>query len=252
MGGVIKFVFITITILLLLEFLWGKGFYYRTYGSWIIQKGKFWHYWYFASMLLIYLISPLLSRLMNSKYLLLSLFILCVFCILIFYFDYTYEFEKKYIIQTFRLWYWIFYFLLGGCIHKYKKMMPHFSWRIALGALGINTIIITSEFFGYMAIEYYFGGLFCILCSVCVFIACLNTKIEDKKSVFVVSELSRLFLPVYAMHTFLIKSGVVIIGVIPNQPHFTFFINYIGICVYLVIISMAIMRIPYVNKIFKL
>ena len=252
LGGVIKFVYITITIFLLIEYLNGRDFHYRTYGSWIVQKGYFWHYWYFASMLFIYIMSPLLSKLMKSKYFEFSILLLVVLCSLAFFLDYAYNWEQKYVKQTFRIWYWIFYFLIGGCIHKYQGKIPELSWYIALCALCIHIVIITLELFGSMTIEYYFGSASCILASICIFIACLSTRIEGKISIMFVSELSKLFLPVYALHTFLIKSGTIIIGIIPKSPHITIFVNYIGICVSMVIISMVVMRIPYVNKIFKL
>ena len=82
-GGILRFVIITTTIYVIGSFLYdlivighlNLDCYnkFGTYTQWFIQKGGMWQYWYFASMIIIYLISPILDKLIHSDKLLIFL-----------------------------------------------------------------------------------------------------------------------------------------------------------------------------------
>lgn len=125
--GILRFVFITITIFVLSYFIlydhikmvprpMSTTSVIGSYVSWTFQRGLLWQYWYFGAMIIIYAMGPIFTKIFQSNNL--PYFIIgCViisFCF--FVLDCKYNFEKSYIRQTFRVWYWFMYFLLGGYI----------------------------------------------------------------------------------------------------------------------------------------
>lgn len=83
----------------------------------LFQKGYLWHFWFFGALMIIYLILPLLHRLLRHTP---SLYkIICVILMLICITFSLLSIRRGYSIQMFvpqplRLWTWLFFFLFGG------------------------------------------------------------------------------------------------------------------------------------------
>lgn len=82
-----------------------------------LQKGQFGLFWYFGSMILLYLILPYYNRLEIKNHNFLPCAIVCLLTIVFCFFmaDYTLDFERNYIPQSLRLWYWILFFRWDRC-----------------------------------------------------------------------------------------------------------------------------------------
>ncbi len=250
-AGILKFVFLTITFVLIKDVLLHGTFIYKEYYCWIIQRGSMWHYWYFASMIIIYFFSPLLQKIIRSKYLLPVFLLLVVICFFFFILNSMFQFEKRYVIQSFRLWYWLLYFLLGAIINKYQIKLKWIKWFHAILMCIIYTTFQISWLFNAGGNEYFFGSIICMLYAITVFCACLNINIE--KSTFI-STMSSLFLPVYAFHPIIMArviSKMFFLSAIDNN-FVQYFVVYIVSAVIVVCFSYFLMKIPFIKEIFKI
>jgi hypothetical protein len=98
------------------------------------------------------------------------------------------------------------------------------------------------------SVEYFFGSSLCVLLTSLVFVYCLLLRLKNNK---IISLLSSVFLPVYAFH-------MKIIGLFAHRLDFSCFGVFSpivelflvwGSCI---LCGLIIMRIPVVNRIFKL
>lgn len=256
--GIIRFVLIVCILYGVLRLLMGRLDFLSAISAIVnnflkgfIQRGEFGVFWYFGAMLIIYTLLPVLHYVINSRYLQYVIVALWLISTLMCFLDVRFRFEKQYIPQTFRLWYWLLYFLLGATINKHPKSFHWIRWRhVFLAGLGFI-------FFGYYVHaggnEYLFGSLPCMLYAMMTFCACINTRINNTR---VIDELSSLFLPVYAFHMigliFLYKHWPM-----PQIedffcPHIAITIEYIIATGVIVFVCWLIMRIPYANKVFRI
>ncbi|HHK7526799.1 TPA: acyltransferase family protein, partial [Streptococcus pneumoniae] len=87
----------------------------------LIQKGYFFQFWFFGALILIYLCLPILRQFLNSKRsYLYSLSLLMTIGLIFELSNILLQMPiQTYVIQTFRLWTWFFYYLLGGYIAQF-------------------------------------------------------------------------------------------------------------------------------------
>ena len=257
--GILRFVIITTTVYIIGSFLYDLIVIghlsldsYNKFGSytqWFIQKGGMWQYWYFASMIIIYLISPILDKLIHSDKLLIILFIAVGVSFVFFLLNCYCRFEEYHIKQTYRLWYWIMYFLLGGYIHLHEDKFHKINWKVAFFACLVYSLF---QYLGPkdMGNEYYFGSILCMLYAICVFSACINTRINPSNTI--IPKLSSLFLPVYAIHPTLYSCLELF------RPKFNINENVVYIITLFVFIMITIlmcnvmMKLPHMKAIFKI
>lgn len=260
--GIVRFVAI-ICLMYYIIFILPKGFDYIDFlklffGS-FVQRSYMPVFWYFGAMCLIYALLPAIYRfgLRNNNLPIYSFLILMCIVFVTFILNITIKFEKSYILQTFRIWNWLFYFMIG-CFFKsiYTERGTFFSMEtrkhcfFALPIVIIAYIIFVKITKTYLlGIEYYFGSTLCWIYATLVFILCLTLKIQDNKFI---TMMSKCFLPVYAIHEIVIRHIV-------NKLHFVdYFGEYYPIFDYILVVSisillsLAIMKLPYSNKIFKI
>ena len=217
----------------------------------LIQEGRLYQYWYFGSMMIIYAMLPYLLNIIQSKWLrpiLIGGFILCSF---IFILNISNEFEKR-IIQTFRLWNWLFYFILGAYIKLHEKDFKFVKWYWV-----IPSFIIYLLFFKWIVIggcEFYFCSPLCMIHSTVCFVSILNLNISDSKLVAVLSDC---FLPVYTFHTFIevdLCSKTPLFKAMEHsfQTEIAYIIEYLIAAIVCISFSLVLMRIPYMDKIFRI
>ncbi|EFV99970.1 hypothetical protein HMPREF9421_0508 [Streptococcus australis ATCC 700641] len=121
----VKWIFITVSIWSLIIWIYKRDFSenpIRIILDSLIQKGYFFQFWFFGALIIIYLCLPILKKFLNSinRYLL----ILTLLVIIGLMFELTnYLLQKPvqfYVIQTFRLWTWFFYYILGGFLAQFN------------------------------------------------------------------------------------------------------------------------------------
>lgn len=106
-------------VLFVLYFLVGKGknLFELILGS-LIQKGLFFQFWFLGALMLVLLLVPLFNKLLKISRIayLIILMIFLIICVSIDFLNHMY-FDaplQMNIIQTFRIWTWITYYLIGG------------------------------------------------------------------------------------------------------------------------------------------
>ena len=166
---------------------------------WFIQRGSYWQFWYFGSMILIYLVAPWICRLMASKYARWGLIITGACCTIVFFLNHYIAFERTYIIQTFRLWNWLFYFMAGAYIKQYGSPTRVPIWLVIL--MGLQCCLLV-EYGPILGVEYYHCSVFSMAYAYCVFAYCIG---REWKETWFVKEMSGLFLPVYTFHPMLYR-----------------------------------------------
>lgn len=190
----------------------------------LAQKGIMWQFWYMGAMIILYLLLPVLSGISrrNKRILMFLSGIIAV------------AFEigsiihgkalQSYIIQTFRLWTWIFYFLLGGEMITIKKVLSQ-KLAVKMHALvtGIATvmIVIYQDYVGWNIIisakagewlraEYFYDSIFEMLWVGLLFTLLLRIDITGVK--FFVRKLAPLTMGIYILHPKVLRLTGIVIG----------------------------------------
>ena len=249
--AILLFVFKTTTLFVIIEWLFcseSNPFYLlRSYYAWITQNGIMWQYWYFAAMIFIYASLSFLGKIIRSKYLLPTIIGLIIVSFVFFLLNIFYDFERIHVRQTFRIWYWLMYFLTGAYIRDHQNKFRKIGWWHVLGM-----VIFMMVYVYYVEIpydEYGFGSIICMIYAVVVFSACLNTKIKNER---IIQELSSLFLPVYAIHPFVIGKLTYLEPYLRFSPAIQFYVVLALIFVINIALAFVLMKIPYVRDIFKM
>lgn len=203
-------------------------------------------------MMIIYALLPVLLKIIKRKDLGKILFAWVFLLFMVFILNVMYKVEKTYVIQTFRLWNHLFYFLLGAYIFKYKDTFRWIRWWHII--IPMVVFVISGKYLNAGGNEYHFSSPLCILYSVVVFCTCLNADIKESK---IISVLSKCFLPIYALHMLFLgkifNSELMnyIETAMPYAP-LKFCIEYVIISLIITLVGLIIMRIPYMNKLFKI
>lgn len=255
--GILKFVFITTTIIITYFLInncirhHNSSLYYyvSAYYLWIFQGGPMWQYWYFASMIIIYSFAPIFEKIFHSKYLSIWLLFFIIISLVVFILNSIFDFERKYVIQSFRIWYWFMYFLLGGYIRKHQDRFKFINWWYAIVMCLIYTIFQKSGIINVRGNEYYFGSIMCMIYAISVFCACINTKIEKSKTI---KTLSSLFLPVYTVHPTILIWFSHFSFIKTLHPINQYFLAYFIVCLITILLSYLIMKIPIIKNIFRI
>lgn len=135
---IVKFVFLMCLLYWLCGWFGDRGWksLVSNFGLSFFKEGKLSVFWYFGAIIICYWMLPLFNKIAKNKYLfgiiLLSLFILLS---ITWTMNLTGGFETT-IRQTFRLWNWFFYFLLGGCLklsyqERKEQILPNWGGKLS-------------------------------------------------------------------------------------------------------------------------
>lgn len=255
---ILKILFIWCSIYCILIILLKRDFnVLKTYYLWIFQKGIFANFWFFGSMIIIYLCLPLLKRIYNNNILLIT-FLIILF-IISFSFDLISIFNKEQnlvlIPQTFRLWMWIFYYMLGGFAFKYKSFIQKnikFSLNIFICILFMCLTIALNiyfevSYFEDRRCEFYYMYLPTIVSVFSLFILFIRIDLNSKYIV----NMACYTTGIYILHQIIISFGLELFKLNRNYPLdkiclliIAFIVSYF--------VSFVIKRIKYANKLIEL
>ena len=224
----------------------------------LIQKGYFFQFWFFGALILIYMCLPILKKFLNSKRS--YLYILSVLLVIGLIFELTNIVLQMpiqtYIIQTFRLWTWFFYYLLGGFIAQFNKDIIKNRFKIWMKAVVVLLLLISPVILFFIAkttyhnlfAEYFYDILFVKVVSLGIFLTILTLTLNEKRSGCIVS-LSNQTMGVFIIHTYIMK-------VWEKLFDFNFVGSYLLFVIFTLSVSFIIvgmlMKIPYFNRIVKL
>ena len=219
-----------------------------------LQKGIFSVFWYLGAMIVIYALLPIFN-LAYRKYGLIGLYFIavCLFIIecFVFQLNVLYNFEERFVLQAFRIWNWLFYFIMGAIIkRRFSKNNLTIGWGLPISLAFLYVL------YAHMIIplvhtwEYLYASPMCMLYSIIVFVYIVNIKISNKILIKIISFFSNLFLPVYALH-------IIILLCLRNMPNIGLGIIKPEVYLFLVwfitiIISWIIIKIPIVRSIFRI
>jgi len=255
--GIVRFVFIIALAYWILRFTYSilhhrSGFdfifFLKNFFGAFLHQGSLSFFWYLGAMCIIYLLYPIINALRNDvkKYLLL-LFVLCLIQNIAFIANITDKAELA-VNQTFRLWNWLTFFMIGGLMKSFDADIRVLgAMTVLFAALSSLTLIWLGPHVR-MPFEHYYGCPVLIVFASCLFKFISSIKIKRNR---IIAELSSTFLPVYALHIPVIN---LCDKLIPGFRDFewngtAYWLSMLCITIFL---SLAIMRIPYVKNIFKI
>ena len=216
----------------------------------LIKEGSFSVFWYFGTMIVIYLILPLLMRIISHKYFDKTMLIFAVSCFILFGLNYFYGIENK-IPNTFRLLNWVTYFLLGAYINRYHNKLPSIKWYYPI----ISGILFSlSVIFGRQpSYELHFSSPLCMVYAISTFCFIIHYQIKEN---IVIKSLASCFLPIYALHLTIIwrlfEMPIFYMIETKCSPVIGLIFGYVICAIVCTMVSFIIMKIPYMDRIFKI
>ena len=229
----------------------------KVIGS-MVQKGYFFQFWFFGALILIYLCLPILKKFLNSKRSYLYILSLLISIGLIF--ELTNIIIQtplqSYVIQTFRLWTWFFYYILGGLIAQFDKEFIKNGFKRWMKIVAVLLLLITPVILFFLAktiyhnlfAEYFYDILFVKIVSLGVFLTILTLSLKESKYKWIVS-LSNQTMGVFIVHTYVMKVLEKLLGFSYTGAYLLFPI--FTLCISIIVVSL-LMKIPYFNRIVKL
>ena len=233
----------------------------QTLGS-LLQKGRMGIFWYFGAMIFIYAMLPMLQKKIVRKKLSVLIKIGGVVLITVFFLNVFVGIKlgqpfESFIIQSFRLWNWLFYFLLGFYWRQNENVVKRngIIWILAL-LFVCNYLqqVFLNPYMSTMLCEFYYSSPIVILTVGIIFEKIKAIHISSNGKIYrLIREFSSLFLPVYAFHMFVISYSH---SLIDSIYFYCGNLSPLIVCMYVsmvsLIISFAVMRIPIINRFLKI
>lgn len=233
-----------------------KSFFIETVGS-LFQKGSFSHFWYLGSLIIIYIMLPVLQKMYKSKffkyYIALFIVLNIVSDIVFIYLYNKYGFVfKNNIIQTFRIWIWVLYFLIGGFLHKCSNKIMKWSEK-KLIVLTITCIAITllyeikfsNMLYGNMYAESFYSSPLVIVTSILIFVTISKFRIKN----IAISKISSLTMGVYIIHLLVLS---IINRIMQFNNNYFLVLNFLITIIVSLVVSFVISKIPKLNSLIKI
>lgn len=225
-----------------------------------IQNGTFFQFWFLGSLIIIYLIMPLLCKLLNTNekaYVALTILLVAASAIIdLAQFIVKNQFYDG-LIQTFRLWMWLSYFMVGGYIcYKSENIEAVFAKKKVLMLAGtVISILLAFAWmwigrqaaFGKLDVAGFYGAL-PVICSVVLIFICVKCSKINQKESKIITLASPAIMGVYIVHTFVLEYCVHFV------PGFKGGAWWMNIAFWLVtalisfIVGFVINKIPYVRE----
>lgn len=255
--GIIRFVTIIVVLFSLYRYATHgfdvSDFIYTFFGA-FTGDGRFYIFWYFTAIILCYLLTPVLSDLYHRNVKKYISILVTLLLLQSFFFSNSLtniisgSIIEYQLITPLRIHYTLFYYMLGGiiCIKKVKLN------SVTVFFLLCVNIIYKEVFDKHIGNEYaslFYSSIPCILLAASIFLYFKGMEISSKRFIALSKHLSSLFLPVYALHTFVIDH-------LPHHHYDTltcaplitlFLVSSITIC-----LSYILMQIPILNKVFRI
>lgn len=178
-----------------------------------LQEGIFWHFWFFGSLSLIYIILPALRKILSdgrgdivprrlySLWAMLLLVGVALQALSVCVFRRPLQAE---ITQCFRLWTWLQYFLLGGILFLKRDGAYGRGW-ISSATVCLATLVVVLyqsviPYFTWMYLaEFYYDSVLTVVWVVSLFVRITGTGLSDR-AVRITERLSPYGLGIYIIH----------------------------------------------------
>ena len=179
----------------------------------LIQKGYAYQFWFFGS-LIIYLTLPIVKKVLEKDYSYFVILLILIVIGIVIEMINTFIFHKplqQYVPQTFRLWTWFFYYILGGYLGKINiqeiklTKLIKISFSIIFIISPILLFYLAKNVYHDAPAEYFYDSMIVKIVSIGLFI--LFLKIEKNivlKNNELIVKLSSLTMGVYIVHTYVL------------------------------------------------
>ena len=180
----------------------------------LIQEGYAYQFWFFGSLIIIYLILPIVKKLLEKDYSYSVILLILIVIGIVIEMINTFIFHKpiqQYVPQTFRLWTWFFYYILGGYLGKINiqeiklTKFIKISFSIIFIISPILLFYLAKNVYHNATAEYFYDSM--IVKIVCIGLFILFAKIEKNivlKNNELIVMLSSLTMGVYIVHTYVL------------------------------------------------
>lgn len=230
----------------------------------LIQKDYFFQFWFFGALILIYLVLPILHKYFNNlktALLITGTFIIISLAIDILSLVRSFSgnsIVQINIIQTFRLWTWFAYYLLGGLLGK-RQFKDYVFRHISplVNRIIVTIMIIITNIYQYNVgrylyktpyAEYFYDNIFTFILNVSLFILVYRIDLSKYKG-NTIELISNNAMGIYIIHITIIKIMTHFYKF--NTPITNICLIFIVFIVSL-IVSMIISKLPLVNKLVKI
>lgn len=235
------------------------NFFELFYNS-LIQKGYFSQFWFLGSLIIIYLVLPVLQRVFrntnSNKYKILTYSLISISIVAdiinIMLYRNCNICMKEFTIQTFNIWIWMTYFCLGGFIYNtniFDKMKKSIHCIIVLFMICLCLIyecLLANSLYGNMFAENFYNSPIIMITGIILFtfIKKLNFKREK-----LITTLGSLTMGVYIIHSTVIMGICKFYKFSNNYESILLFIGTLFITYF---ITWFISKIKYVREIIRL
>lgn len=180
----------------------------------LIQKGYAYQFWFFGSLIIIYLTLPIVKKVLEKDYSYFAILLILIVIGIVIEMINTFIFHKplqQYVPQTFRLWTWFFYYILGGYLGKINiqeiklTKLIKISFSIIFIISPILLFYLAKNVYHDAPAEYFYDSMIVKIVSIGLFI--LFLKIEKNivlKNNELIVKLSSLTMGVYIVHTYVL------------------------------------------------
>ncbi|HGP9232108.1 TPA: acyltransferase [Streptococcus pneumoniae] len=257
----VKYILITVLSWTFIVWLFKRDFSVnpikKLIGS-LVQKGYFFQFWFFGALIPIYICLPVLKQFLNSKRS--YLYFLSVLLVIGLIFELTNIVLQMpiqtYVIQTFRLWTWLFYYILGGFISQFDKNTIKNGFKRWMKVIAVLLLLVSPFILFFIAkttyhnffAEYFYDILLVKVVSVGIFLTIFSIVLNENSNKWIIF-LSNQTMGIFIIHTYIMKVWEKLFG-------FNFIGSYLLFAIFTLSVSFIIvgmlMKIPYFNRIVKL
>lgn len=271
-----KYVINKIKNILIIVFVWNiiisfvyfiKGEYHNPFLDTIkslLQKGYFYQFWFFGALIIIYSVLPIIYYIFRNKRN--AITITYVFIGISIFIDLSslissylgYPIIQSYFIQTFRIWTWFAYFLLGGLIGKediqtniYEKISKKNNIIILLC---MTVVVVTYQYnisrklYNILNAEYFYDNILTFIWVLSIFIYVDRSNITFKNyKIFKIISLN--IMGIYILHPSLISIINKFYGFNNSITNIILLLFIFAVCLFM---SFIISKIPIINRLIKI
>lgn len=181
----------------------------KTFLGSLVQRGILWQFWYLGALIILYLLYPVLVR--YKEHLIYVWIVSAAIGLVIQIVSYVIGTPlQSYIIQTFRIWTWIQYFVLGGLIGNHKSKTNVVKRRDVIICFILTILIVVYQnFMGNTFLhntyaEYFYDSMLTIMWLVSIFN--LGLRIELSHSVkSIIQYIAPLTMGIYIVHPLVMR-----------------------------------------------
>lgn len=224
----------------------------------LLQKGYLWHFWFFGALIMIYLLLPLLHRFFGGKVFhhRICCFLLMCICLAMNALSMIKGYPlHMFVPQPFRLWTWLFYFLLGGLFAyapaRIQALPPALHGMLLLFFTIINNIAekrIGLYLIGSRLAEYFYDDITSIVWYILLFTFLLRLPISEGPGKYI-CQISSLTMGIFIVHPILlvVLNTLFIPSTVSGWLFFWLFVTFMSF-----IITFIISKLPLARHLVKL